>query len=68
MDAWERRGRVRDVLLGGVLGASAAIAAARRRRPRGRSRQTPMGLTAFEDAPCYRETMEREAVKARARE
>jgi hypothetical protein len=68
MDEGERRGRVRDVLLGGVLGASAAIAAARRRRAVAGARRTSMGLTAFEDAPCHRETVEREAAEARARE
>ena len=29
-------------------------------------RLTPPGLAAFEDAPCYRETIEREAANARA--
>ena len=58
MDNEGRRSRLRTFLLGGVLGASAAIAAARRkRRPR---RRTPVGLAAFEDAPCYEETLERE--------
>jgi hypothetical protein len=42
-------------VLGGVLGASAALAA----RRRGRRRRTPEGLTAFEDAPCHREAAER---------
>jgi hypothetical protein len=67
MDGEEGRSRIRDVLLGGVLGASAAIAAARRKRPRGSARRTPLGLVAFEDAPCYRETVEREAAEARSR-
>lgn len=61
MDGDERRGRASSFVLGGVLGASAALAAARRRRPRRRSqRRTPQGLAAFEDAPCYREIVERE--------
>jgi hypothetical protein len=56
----ERRAqRLRSFLLGGVVGASAALAAARRKRP-DRGRPTPAGLAAFEDAPCYRETVERE--------
>jgi hypothetical protein len=42
-------------LLGGIVGASAALAARRRRR----HRQTPDGLSAFEDAPCHREAVER---------
>jgi hypothetical protein len=52
-----RRERMRSFVLGGVLGASAAIATARRRR---RRRARPAGLAAFESAPCYRELLERE--------
>ena len=64
MDDEGRRSRLRSFLLGGVLGASAAIAAARRkRRPR---RRTPVGLAAFEEAPCYGETLERESAANRA--
>jgi hypothetical protein len=44
----------RSFVLGGVVGASAALAARRRRRPR-----LSDGLSAFEDAPCYRESAER---------
>jgi hypothetical protein len=59
MDGQGRGGRVRSFLLGGLLGASAAVATARRRRglaPRRRVvRETPAGLAAFEGAPCYRE-------------
>jgi hypothetical protein len=58
--------RARSFLLGGIVGASAAIAAARRRRPKGHPRGVPGGLDAFEDAPCYREALERE-VPARPR-
>jgi hypothetical protein len=58
MDGEPRGQRLRSFLLGGLLGASAVRAAARRRRPR--ARQTPPGLAAFEDAPCFRETLERE--------
>ena len=55
-------GRVRSFLLGGVVGASAVLAAVRRRRPARRdpARHTPLGLAAFEDAPCYRELVEKE--------
>jgi hypothetical protein len=60
MDGDERGGRISSFLLGGVLGASAALAAVRRRRPRRRQRRTPQGLAAFEGAPCYREIVERE--------
>jgi hypothetical protein len=60
MDEERRRDRVRSFLIGGVVGASAAIAAARRLRPARRQRETPAGLAAFESAPCYRELIERE--------
>ena len=58
MDGQDRRGRLRTFLLGGLVGASAALAAARRRQRS--QRRTPAGLAAFEDAPCYLETVERE--------
>ena len=44
------------VLIGSAVGASAVLATARRRRRR-RDRR-PVGLAAFEGAPCYQETME----------
>jgi hypothetical protein len=47
-------------VFGGVVGASAVIAAARRRRPGRRPRGVPGGLAAFEEAPCYEEAIERE--------
>jgi hypothetical protein len=56
----DRRGRLRSFVLGGVVGASAVLAAARRNRPKQRPRATSGGLTAFEEAPCYRELIERE--------
>ena len=60
MDEHGRRSRTRSFLLGGLVGASAAIAAARRLRPKQRRRLTPAGLAAFEGAPCYREIVELE--------
>jgi hypothetical protein len=64
MDGEERRGRLSSFVLGGLLGASAALAAARRRGVRrGAERVTPQGLGAFEGAPCYREVVEREALE-----
>ena len=45
---------VRSFVLGGVVGASAALAARRRGR-----RRAPAGLSAFADAPCHREAAER---------
>lgn len=59
MDDPSRRSRTRSFLVGAAVGASAALAAARRQRPKG-GRETPAGLAAFEDAPCYRELLERE--------
>jgi len=61
MDGESARSRFSSFVLGGLVGASAAIAAANRRRPRRRPpRRTPQGLAAFEGAPCYREIVERE--------
>jgi hypothetical protein len=58
MDGEPQSRRLRSFLIGGLVGASAVLAAVRRKRPR--ARQSPPGLAAFEDAPCYRETVERE--------
>ena len=55
-----RRSRTRTFLVGAAVGASATIAAARRLRPKERTRETVAGLAAFEEAPCYRELVERE--------
>ena len=62
MDGERERGqRLRSFVLGGLVGASAALAAARRKGPQRRPhRVTPAGLAAFEDAPCYRELVEQE--------
>jgi len=49
---------MRSFVIGGVVGASAAIATARRSRRRRAARETPAGLAAFESAPCYRELTE----------
>jgi hypothetical protein len=64
MDEERRSAGLRSFLFGGLVGASAVIAAARRVR---RLRAKPIhaaGLAAFEEAPCYRETIEREAATA----
>ena len=55
-----KRDRARSFVLGGIVGVSAAVAARRRLRPKRRARQTPAGLAAFEEAPCYREFVESE--------
>jgi hypothetical protein len=58
MDRESQAGRIRSFVIGGLVGASAVLAAVRRKRPR--PRPTQPGLAAFEDAPCYRETLDRE--------
>lgn len=60
MDGGERRGGIRAFLLGGLVGASAAIATVNRRRRAQRRRSRPRGLAAFESAPCYLELLEDE--------
>jgi hypothetical protein len=59
----ERGRRLRSFLLGGLVGSLAGMAAAGRMRVRERPsrRETPAGLAAFEQAPCYQELVEREA-------
>ncbi|MES1246488.1 MAG: hypothetical protein ABUS54_02300 [Actinomycetota bacterium] len=61
MENDDRLGRARSFLLGGLVGASAAVATARRRRELARRRRDrmlhPAGLAAFEGAPCYRELL-----------
>jgi hypothetical protein len=64
MDDERRQSRLRTFLFGGVIGAGAALAAARRKRPTAQ-RQTPAGLAAFEEAPCFKETVEREQAAQR---
>jgi hypothetical protein len=62
MDGESKRGRASSFLIGGVVGASAAIATARRRRDVARRRRDrrlhPAGLAAFEEAPCFLEILE----------
>ncbi|MEX2613448.1 MAG: hypothetical protein WD380_07710 [Gaiellaceae bacterium] len=60
MDGEERRGGFRAFALGGLLGASAALAAINRRRRLERRRGRPRGLAAFETAPCYLELLDQE--------
>jgi hypothetical protein len=63
----KRRGGVRTFALGGVVGASAAIAAMARRRRIARRRGRPRGLAAFESAPCYQELLDREREESEVR-
>jgi hypothetical protein len=64
MDADAQRSRLRTFVLGGLVGASAVLAAVRRRRP-GARRPPRAGLAAFEDAPCYAELLEQERTEGK---
>jgi hypothetical protein len=59
----ERGKRFRSFLIGGLVGSAAGVVAAGRMRVPRRppKRQTPAGLAAFEQAPCYAELVDREA-------
>ena len=65
MDEERRHERARSLLLGGIIGASAALAAGRRRPRNRKAPANPAGLAAFEDAPCYRELAETERLEPR---
>lgn len=58
MDEGGRRYRLRDIVIAGVVGAFAALAAVRRRRSV--EPTVTVGLAAFEEAPCYREAVDAE--------
>lgn len=64
----DRRGsRLRPFLLGGLVGGIVALTAERLTARRGRARRgRPTGLAAFEEAPCYREALEREQDASRS--
>ena len=66
MDGSSRRSRLRSFAIGGVVGAAGALATARRssRRSR-RPKDSPGGLAAFEDAPCFLELVGEEAQRYR---
>jgi hypothetical protein len=61
MDGDGRRGRLRSLALGSLIGAAGAIATRRRVLRSRRPRHAPAGLAAFEDAPCFLEVVEQEA-------
>jgi hypothetical protein len=56
----ERGRRLRSFLLGGLVGSLAGVAAAGRMRVSVKPvrRESPAGLAAFEQAPCYQELVE----------
>jgi hypothetical protein len=63
----ERGKRIRTFLIGGLVGSAAGLVAAGRMRVprRPQKRGTPVGLAAFEQAPCYAELVEREREEIR---
>ncbi|MFL5929207.1 MAG: hypothetical protein ACJ77E_19930 [Gaiellaceae bacterium] len=62
VDLAAHRSRLRSFAIGGVVGAAGAIATVRRSSRRSRRRRnTPSGLAAFEDAPCFLEIVGEEA-------
>ena len=65
----ERAKRIRSFVIGGIVGSAAGLVAAGRMRVprRPAERETHAGLTAFEQAPCFAETVEREARQEAAR-
>ncbi|HEX3255512.1 MAG TPA: hypothetical protein VHQ96_06955 [Gaiellaceae bacterium] len=63
----ERGKRIRTFLIGGLVGSAAGLVAAGRMRVprRPQKRESPAGLAAFEQAPCYAELVEREREETR---
>jgi hypothetical protein len=64
MDGDQGRNRLKTFLLGGLVGASAVLAALRR-RPEPQRAKPRRGLAAFEDAPCFQEQVERDSRQSR---
>jgi hypothetical protein len=66
----ERGSRLGSFLIGGLVGSVAGLAAAGRMRVRaaGAERTTPVGLAAFEQAPCFRELLDGEVGEPRSQE
>ncbi len=64
-----RRRKLRSFALGGLVGISAGVAAARRvgRRRPAEKKRLQAGLAAFEDAPCFHERVERHPRDTRRR-
>jgi hypothetical protein len=66
MEGTGRGSKLRSFAIGSVVGAAGAIATARRGSYRSRRpRNTPGGLAAFEDAPCFLEIVGEEAQRYR---
>jgi hypothetical protein len=66
MDGTGRGSKLRSFAIGGLVGAAGAIATIRRSSYRSRRpRNAPVGLAAFEDAPCFLELVGEEAQRYR---
>ena len=62
MEDGSRRKRLQSFALGSLVGAAGVVATVRRSRRRS---HVPVGLTAFEDAPCFLEMVSEEAQRYR---
>ncbi|HEY4349236.1 MAG TPA: hypothetical protein VGM80_16795 [Gaiellaceae bacterium] len=58
--SFRKKGPLRSFALGGLVGAAGTIATVRRLRRTSARMGVAGGLAAFEDAPCFREIVERE--------
>ena len=66
MEGASRGSRLRSFAIGGLVGAAGAIATVRRSSYRSRRPgSAPVGLAAFEDAPCFLELVGEEAQRYR---
>jgi uncharacterized membrane protein (DUF4010 family) len=66
MELAGRARKLRTFAIGGLVGAAGAVAAVRRAsRGSRRPRDSPAGLAAFEDAPCFLEIVGEEAARYR---
>ena len=65
MDGAGRGSKLRSFAIGGLVGAAGAMATARRASRRRRPREGPVGLAAFEDAPCFLELVGEEPPRYR---
>ena len=66
MEVAGRARKLRTFAIGGLVGAAGAVATVRRASQRSRRpRNSPAGLAAFEDAPCFLELVGEEAQRYR---
>ena len=65
MEVAGRARKLRTFAIGGLVGAAGAVATVRRASRSRRPRNSPAGLAAFEDAPCFLELVGEEAQRYR---